>query len=136
MFDRTLVRHIDNVGSDHSMVLINSNPLTKKRKKRFIFDKSWLKKEGLEQVISQAWEEEQTGSNMYKVHRKVANCRVALLRWKNNFQGNARKRIDNLKKLLEELKVCDCDDKKARNRDLRRQLKEAYDEGELFWSQK
>ncbi|XP_027109391.2 uncharacterized protein [Coffea arabica] len=73
---------------------------------------------------------------MYKLHKKVTNCRLALLKWKNNFQGNARKRIDNLKKLLEELKVCDCDDKKARNRDLRRQLKEAYDEEELFWSQK
>ena len=73
---------------------------------------------------------------MYKLHKKVTNCRLALLKWKNNFQGNARKWIDNLKKLLEELKVCDCDDKKARNRDLRRQLKEAYDEGELFWSQK
>ena len=33
VFDRTLVRHIDNVGSDHSMMLIDSNPLTEKRKK-------------------------------------------------------------------------------------------------------
>ena len=75
-------------------------------------------------MIKQAWEEEQTGSDMYKVHKKVANCRLALLKWKNNFQGNARKKIDNLKKLLEELKVSECDDKKGKKQGSQKTIKE------------
>ena len=97
-FDKATVKHIDNFGSDHSMLLIDSKPIKERRKKCFFFDKRWFKKEGVEQVIKKAWEEEQIGSNMYKVHKKVANCRRALLKWRNNFQGNARKKIDNLKK--------------------------------------
>ena len=43
-FDRATVKHIENFGSDHSMILLDANPLRERRKKRFIFDKMWLKK--------------------------------------------------------------------------------------------
>ena len=97
MFDRTIVKHIENFGSDHSMILLDSNPLREKRKKRFIFNRRWLKKKGLEQVIKQAWEEEQIGLRLYKVHGKIAKCRAEILKWRNNFQGNARKTIEKIK---------------------------------------
>ena len=64
-----------------------------------------MKKEGVEQVIKHAWEEEQTGSKMFKVHKKIAKCRVALLKWRNTFQGNARSMIDNLKNNCNSFKV-------------------------------
>ena len=95
-----------------------------------------MKKEGVEQVIKQAWEEAQTGSNMFKVHRKIANCRVALLKWKNTFQGNSRSKLDGLKKQVLDLQGQDCENKKAATKELKRKLKEAYDEEELFWSKK
>ncbi|XP_071926179.1 uncharacterized protein [Coffea arabica] len=53
-FDKATVKHIDNFGSDHSMLLIDSIPLKERRKKHFFFDKRWLKKEGVEQVIKKA----------------------------------------------------------------------------------
>ena len=84
------------------MILLDSNPLRERWKKRFLFDRRWLKKEGLEHVIKQAWEEDQIGSRLYKVHRKIATCRIAILKWRNNFQGNARKNIEKVKKQLEE----------------------------------
>ncbi|XP_071933018.1 uncharacterized protein [Coffea arabica] len=65
IFYRTIVKHIENFSSDHSMILLDSNPLKEKRKKRFLFDRRWMKKDGREQVVKQAWEEEQIGSNMY-----------------------------------------------------------------------
>ncbi|XP_071926170.1 uncharacterized protein [Coffea arabica] len=135
-FDRATVKHIENFGSDHSMIFLDANPLREKRKKRFIFDKRWLKKEGVEEVVKQAWNSPHSGSRMYKVHRKIATCKVEILKWRNQFQGNARKNIDKVKKQLEELKDTDCQDKKRRNKMLKRQLKEAYEEEEMFWSQK
>ena len=95
-----------------------------------------MKKERVEQVIKHAWEETQTGSNMFKVHRKIANCRVALLKWKKTFQGNSRCKIDGLKKQVVDLQGQDYENKKAATKELKRKLKEAYDEEELFWSQK
>ena len=119
MFDKTRIKHIENVVSDHSMIFMNSNPQLEKRKRRFLFDRRRLKKEGLEQVIKNAWEEEdQEGSNMYKVTIKVANYRVAIPKWKNKFQGNARQRIDTTKKKLEEVKKSECQDKKERVQEL------------------
>ncbi|XP_027082201.1 uncharacterized protein [Coffea arabica] len=94
-FDRANVKHIENFGSDHSMLLLDSNPLKERRKKR-----------------------------------------IAILKWRNNFQANARKNIEKVKKQLEELKNSDCQDKMGRNKMLKMQLKEAYDEEETFWNQK
>ena len=68
------------------------------------------------------------------MYRKIAKCGV--LKWRNNFQGNARKNIEKIKQQLEELKTIDCQDKKGRNKELKMQLKEAYDEEKIFWSQK
>ena len=34
MFDRTIVKHIENFGSDHSMIFLDSNPQKEKKKKR------------------------------------------------------------------------------------------------------
>ena len=45
---------------------------------------------------------------MYKVQRKIVAYRVALLKWRNNFQGIARKSIEKVKKQLEKLIKSDC----------------------------
>lgn len=64
-YDRAKVVHVENQGSDHSMIFIDSNAQRSGRKKRFYFDKRWLKKEGIEPVTQNAWKEKQEGSNMF-----------------------------------------------------------------------
>mgnify|MGYP004706984917 FL=1 len=73
---------------------------------------------------------------MYRITRQVANCRVALLKWKNNFTGNSLLRINQVKLQIKEIKDSKDSGGKDKIADLKKQLKEAYSEEEQYWAQK
>ncbi|XP_071904274.1 uncharacterized protein [Coffea arabica] len=50
----------------HSILLFDTMRNLGKRKKRFYFDKRWLKREDIGEVIRTAWEQEIDGSRMFK----------------------------------------------------------------------
>ena len=45
-FDRTKCRHVENFSLDHSMLMIDTNPNTHRKKKKFYFDKKVDTKKG------------------------------------------------------------------------------------------
>ncbi|XP_071916302.1 uncharacterized protein [Coffea arabica] len=55
-FDQVKCRHMETYASDHSMIMIDTRPMPSKRKKRFYFEKRWLKREDIGEVIKTAWE--------------------------------------------------------------------------------
>ncbi|XP_027156752.1 uncharacterized protein LOC113757854 [Coffea eugenioides] len=73
---------------------------------------------------------------MFKVIRKIRNCSIELLKWRNNFQANSRTRINELKQELERIRNSGLDNRKGELNDLKKQLADAYKEEETFWSQK
>ena len=73
---------------------------------------------------------------MFKVKKKIVNCRIELLKWRNKFQGNSRRRIEDLKHQLEELRKGEYQNKRERSMDLKNQLKKAYEDEDVYWSQK
>lgn len=79
------------------MLLIDTKPEENKRRKKFIFDKRLVQKEGIEQVIAEVWKVEVEGSKMYKVTRKISNCRVKLLKWKKAFKVIPGKKLTELR---------------------------------------
>ena len=136
VFDKARCQHIDTFASDHSMFLLDTDPGKERRKKRFYFDKRWLQREGIQQVIEKAWSKEEQGSRMFKVTKKVKNCRIELLKWRNTFQANSRQKISELKKDFERVKESSLDNRKEILAHIKDQLKAAYKEGENFWCQK
>ena len=54
-FDHNLTQNVNNA-SDHSILLFDTRMNLGKRKKRFYFDKRWLKREDIGEVIKSAWE--------------------------------------------------------------------------------
>lgn len=54
--------------------------------------------------MKKAWESDVEGSDMYKLAMRIKICRIELLRWSMNYQTNSAKRIEQLKKELDELK--------------------------------
>ena len=135
-FESAKCHHIETLASDHSMLLLDTNPGIERKKKRFYFDKRWLQKEGIQQVVEQAWNREEQGSKLFKVTRKIRNCRIELLKWRNNVQANSRSKIEGLKQDLEKTRNAGLANKKEELQDLKRQLANAYKEEEAFWSQK
>lgn len=130
------MRHIENYFSDHSMILLDTKYDLPKCNKRFSFDKRWIRKEGVEEVIHEVWKCECYGTPMFKVASKIKKYRMALLKWNKQQMSNSAIRISQLKKELDALR-----DKKGQ-RDweqwhvLKSQLDSVYTGEEMYWSQK
>ncbi|XP_071940395.1 uncharacterized protein [Coffea arabica] len=136
VYEKVNCRHIDSYASDHSILLFDTTMNSSRRNKRFYFDKRWLKREDIGEVVRTAWEKETKGSRMFQVTRKIKNYRVALLQWRNTFQANSREKIEQIKNQLSELKQSSGNTSKGSVDSLKKQLKEAYKEEELHWHQK
>lgn len=78
---------MDTFASDHHILLIETVPVTERKKQRFYFDKRWLQREGVQQMVERAWNKEEQGSRMFKITKKIKNCRIELLKWRNSFQA-------------------------------------------------
>lgn len=137
LFEKKKCTHIESLASDHSILLLDTMSDKKgKKKKRFFFDKRWIQKEGIKKVVKEAWGGRDTGSRMFRLVGKVKKCIIALLKWKNKIQFNAKKRINQIKELAEKEKQTEEKGKRGRVAALKIKLHEAYKEEEQFWSQK
>ncbi|CAA0827005.1 Unknown protein [Striga hermonthica] len=79
------VAHIHRSSSDHGLLLITLEPRGVKIKKRFYFDRRWLAREGIREVVAEAWGKQQDGTPMFRFQEKVKETRVSLLKWSRNF---------------------------------------------------
>ena len=121
---------------DHCMLVLDTNPVGKRWKKRFMFDRRWLLNKKIKEVIGNAWEEQQHGSKLYKVQCKIKKVRVELLSWSKRRFCNAKKLVEKVKKEIEEVKLNKPDGCRIKLLGLKRKLAAAYKKEELFWSQK
>ena len=87
-------------------------------------------------MIKKAWKEDIRGSKMFRITHKIKRYKVALLKWRNGFIEDSRKRISTLKQQLIEEKSSDIEGRKERIAVLKNQLLGAYREKEQYWSQK
>ncbi|XP_071924654.1 uncharacterized protein [Coffea arabica] len=135
-FENAKCTHVKTHASDHSALLVDNTPLERNRRKRFFFDKRWLQRDGISNVIKEAWNKSAEGSRMFQVKTKVRNYRIALLKWSNRINKNSRKRIKNIKEQLDQIKGASLENKRKEKAILKVQLREVYRDEEMFWSQK
>ena len=72
----------------------------KKWRKRFQFDRRWLQYKDVEEVVRKAWNKQCNGSKLFKDKNKIKYCKMDLLNWNRNLNGNIGKLIKNIKKEL------------------------------------
>ena len=136
VYEKIHCTHIASYASDHSILLFDTMMNIGRRKKRFYFDKRWLKRDDIGEVVRSAWENEFNGSRMFQVVLKITNCRVALLKWRNNFQANSQKDIEQIKNQLSVVQQLQGSTSMGSMGSLKKQLKDAYKREELYWRQK
>ena len=83
-------------------------------------------------MVERAWNKEEQGSRMFKITKKIKNCRIELLKWRNSFQANARSRIIDLKKELERARDSESINRIGNLNDNKDKLSSAYKEEEHF----
>lgn len=57
-FGKAKCSHIHNEASDHRMLLLDTEPVGRRWKKRFYFDKRWLQYKEVHNVVGNAWRKE------------------------------------------------------------------------------
>ena len=72
-------------------------------KKRFHFEEAWVKDEGCEDTIANAWFVSFNGSPMFRVCDKIKECRKRLLTWSKNSLCSLGKKIEEKQNRLQVL---------------------------------
>ncbi|CAA0823185.1 Unknown protein, partial [Striga hermonthica] len=90
--------------SDHNVILINTDTEVGKRRKRFLFDKAWVKMEGVTEAVKEGWQVEVEGSFMFQVHQEIKQTRMALLSWYKPIHRNSDKEIKQLTSKMEDMR--------------------------------
>jgi hypothetical protein len=85
LFPNARVSHLVVPSSDHLglTVVLMPNPGRghMRRHKLFRFEHAWLRETGCETTIADAWKEEQVGTAMYQLTKKIKQCRIRLPQW-------------------------------------------------------
>ncbi|GER37118.1 RNA-directed DNA polymerase (reversetranscriptase)-related family protein [Striga asiatica] len=113
---RARVLNIFRGASDHYMLILQEEPgQYLHKKKRFYFDKRWLKVEGVKDVVKAAWEIPKSGTPMHQVAEKIKEVRVSLLKWSSGFRKEQDEWISRKKELkIEHKKEAEYWSQKAR----------------------
>ncbi|XP_071920779.1 uncharacterized protein [Coffea arabica] len=136
LYENVTCEHIEKEASDHYLLMVDTNPQQRRGKRRFFFDQRWAKDKASDMVIKTAWGREQHGSRMFKVVGRIKECRLALIDWNKTAKGNAKAKIQEIKKQLKATKAADEWCNKGVITTLKLQLSKAYKDEELYWSQK
>ncbi|XP_071924114.1 uncharacterized protein [Coffea arabica] len=72
--------HVETEAPDQCALILDTTPEERKRRKRFMFDRRWLMQGDVGKMVKEAWETDLQGSGLYKVHCKIKQVRVSLLR--------------------------------------------------------
>lgn len=131
-----IVYSVEKTASDHNLLMVDTDPAVERKKGRFYFDKRWLHKAGIEELISKAWGTKCIGSTMFQVAQKIKRCRIELLKWHSQQECNSVSKIQKLKEEMDVLQAAGGQRDWERWNVVRTQLNEAYVEEEQYWSQK
>lgn len=102
-YDTTEVKHVMRQASDHSLFLLDSNPVRKKTKARFIFKNRWTKRPESENIIREVRDQQVVGSIMFSVQKKLKFCKQKFIKWRKEEKENSRTEIELIQKAMESM---------------------------------
>ncbi|KAH7860638.1 hypothetical protein Vadar_015962 [Vaccinium darrowii] len=100
LHDKALVFVEPVIGSDHNHLLLNTEVPLGKVGKPFRFESFWVTDDGCKDVIVEAWNQQQEGSLMFSVCKKLKGCKERLKAWSKWTFRDLRIRIDLAKEQL------------------------------------
>jgi len=132
LFPRAHMEYLDMWASDHRPILITfASEQSVNAKGRFCFDKRWLSKPGIVDVVKRGWCGGQQDIEISLAER-IGRCRSELSRWKRSSNTNSEIRMVKLKETLEKEVSKMHPDPNVMQR-TKTELAFAYKEEEIFW---
>ncbi|XP_075645356.1 uncharacterized protein LOC142616374 [Castanea sativa] len=106
------------------------------RKKRFRFEEAWVKDEGCEDTIANAWSVSFNESPMFQVRNKIKECRKWLLAWSKNSMCSQGKKIEEKQNRLQVLEQNNKDSSWAKCEARRHEINILIEKEEIYWKQR
>ncbi|XP_072076797.1 uncharacterized protein [Arachis hypogaea] len=103
LYPNATILRLSELGSDHSPLLLDSNPRTGRSRRRFKFQERWCSNDEIRKIVREVWHEQLDGSAMYILAQKIKRCQHKIVRWQQEHRSNSKVEIDLLKSELEEL---------------------------------
>ena len=140
LFPHFDVHHLRFSNSDHMAIGVQlrrqSQSLIRMYKKRFRFEEAWVKDEGYEEAIANAWFVSFNGSLMFQVCNKIKECRKRLLAWSKNSLSSLGKKIEEKRNRLQVLEENNRDASWVECEALRHEISILIEKEEIYWKQR
>ncbi len=136
-FPKAILRHLGTLNSDHSPILLDSNPREDFSPRPFRFLAAWTRDPRCKGVIDSAWNEEVRGSDCFRLYRKQFFTCEAFKKWNRCVFGHTQERIKALSLQLQEIQETVPSEENVKvEANLRLELNEWLVRDELLWRQK
>ncbi|KAI3882044.1 hypothetical protein MKX03_006254 [Papaver bracteatum] len=91
------IKHLLDLGSDHSPIMLNTNSQQITKHKPFKVLGVWLNEQSCLDVISSSWDNQVTGSNAYRIVQKLTYTKHNIRLWNKHTFGDIRVNISTAK---------------------------------------
>ncbi|XP_028798620.1 uncharacterized protein LOC114754051 [Neltuma alba] len=137
-FHNATVIHIEPVGSDHHMLLMDCDFQHSRVPKMFRFEAFWAEYIDFLNVVRQGWKQTRGNGNKVEVLiDRLDECRKVLLKWSRETFPNARRQVEQLTQKLKECTSGSLNEQsRAEAESLIQQIEEAWDREEKYWWQR
>lgn len=105
-FPKASITHLGTIGSDHTPILLNTNPMDYFAHRPFRFEAAWARGPRRHDVILEAWNEDNGGSKFIRLCRKQEATRKALRKWNKEMFGKCQDRIQDLIQKITKIQEC------------------------------
>ncbi|XP_072054478.1 uncharacterized protein [Arachis hypogaea] len=135
MFPTNTVTRMQENGSDHALLLLDTSLQVERSKRRFKFQQRWCGVEAVRGVITEAWNSYVEGSAMFVLAQKLKLCRHRLVQWQKTSKSNSKAEIEEILKKIEELRETGINGG-IEVEELENMLENAYGREESYWKEK
>lgn len=131
------MKHLARVGSDHCPLALVIDDVWS-RKRPFKFEKLWLNKARIDELVPLSWCKNDRGSPMYYISRKLKRLEEDLRSWSKEIVGDIHEKVSKLEDTVEESQLKEAiigliEEEDIRLRKDTTNLHNAIKDVEVFW---
>ena len=136
-YPNAAISHIGAIKSDHSPILLDTNPKDSFTHRPFRFEAAWLRDESCHSVIENAWNIQASRSEFIKLYKRQASTRDALRTWNKQVFGRCQDRINSLLSKIKHIQEKpSSQDNELTKKSLQAELSEWLLRSEVIWCQR
>ncbi|XP_065624109.1 uncharacterized protein LOC136065133 [Quercus suber] len=136
-FPSAAMAHLGALKSNHTPILLDTNPKDSIAHRPFRFKAAWIRDSGCNSIMEKAWNVQARGPAFFKLLKKQTNTRDALQKWNKEVFGHCQARINLLmEKITEVQRKPPLEHNGKIEEELHLELSEWLFRSEIMWKQK